>query len=268
MDVALSVDYETFDFLSGNDDFDVVSFLEGLEDFKADLHLSTVGWQQSPDDHTTWADAASESVCSACMNPSSTLTHTPSDGSSLDNRCISLSQTTPPTAESLPCEGPERTRQPSSPQPTTAALEYELPITCRYCERLFAPQSMPRHLVSKHSFDCERGCENQAFETKRDLERHYKTLKHRASSGNSHNGAANAGGAGYQCACGKPDFRKDLHKRHVQKCKKTGRGTFHCGRCDHHVGSRGLHEAHLAACLRQRGRGRKNHGGDSQPNRH
>ncbi|KAK8044154.1 hypothetical protein PG993_004178 [Apiospora rasikravindrae] len=197
------------------------------------------------------------------MNLSQASTHTPRDDSSLDDRHISPSPTTPSTSESLPYDGTGDTKHPSSSQPPTTVLGKELPVTCQYCERLFAPQSLPRHLVSKHSFACEQGCEKQAFETKRDLERHYKTLMHR-TPGSDGGGVASMGEAGYQCACGKPDFRKDLHKRHLRKCKKTGRGTFHCRRCDHHVSSRGLHETHLATCLKQRGRGRKNHGEDGQ----
>ncbi|KAK8115716.1 hypothetical protein PG984_012218 [Apiospora sp. TS-2023a] len=152
------------------------------------------------------------------------------------------------TAETTDIDTPQR--------PPTSAFGIEPPVTCRYCKHVFASQSLRRHIVSKHNFACKEGCDHLAFETRRDLERHYKTSTHRNHDG-SGSGVAKSSAADYQCACGKLDFRKDLHKRHLQTCKKMGRGTFHCRRCDHHITSRLLHEAHLATCLKQRGRGRK-----------
>lgn len=173
----------------------------------------------------------------------------PQDDSSHRYNCSSQSQNTPSTAESLSSGGN------LSLQPPTAAIEHESSATCQYCARLFAPQSLPRHLVSKHSFVCEKGCETLAFETRRDLQRHYKTLMHRARDNTG--GIIESGAANYECACGKPDFRKDLHKRHLKKCRKTGRGTFHCRLCNHHVTSMELHKTHLVNCVKQRGRKRK-----------
>ncbi|KAK6854148.1 hypothetical protein PG995_009241 [Apiospora arundinis] len=238
-------DYETLNF-PPDDDFDAETFLEGLQEFKFDLQLSTIGFHQPPEDSTRTNATYSASPSSACISGSQSSANAQQDNSSHRYGSDSQSRTTASTADSLDCQ---------SPRPPIAAIEHESPVTCQYCARLFAPQSLRRHLVSRHSFTCEKGCEHQAFETRRDLERHYKTSLHREHDRSG--GTPKSGAADYECACGKPDFRKDLHKRHLLKCKKTGRGTFHCRLCDHHVTSRELHEAHLATCLRKRGRRRK-----------
>ncbi|KAK8014301.1 hypothetical protein PG990_007597 [Apiospora arundinis] len=208
------VGYETFDFLPDYD-FDAESFLEGLQDIKRDLQLSTIGFHQKTKDPTRTDVTSSTSPYSECMDNSQSSANASCGDSLHSYRCDSQAETGPSTAEPLPHGSIQ------SPQPPAAVIEHEATVTCQHCSRLFAPQSLRRHLVSKHSFTCEKGCKNLALETRRDLERHYKTSMHR--NPDTSGGITRTSAAGYECACGKPDFRKDLHKRHLKKCKKAGR---------------------------------------------
>lgn len=192
---------------------------------------------------------------SACMSCSKHSPKALRDIALHEDSSTSRSQSTPniagpSTAETTGIDTPQ--------QPPVSVIGSEPPVTCQYCHHKFAYQSLRRHIASKHKFICERGCDNRSFPSRRDLERHNRSLLHRPKDR-----VTKAGADDYECACGMYTSRKDNHARHVQKCKKAGGGTFHCWRCDHHVITKELHEAHLVVCVKQKGRGRDS-GGDKQ----
>ena len=95
-------------------------------------------------------------------------------------------------------------------------------------------------------FFCERGCPAQSFASEKDLKRHYESVqKHNPSPGAF---------TGFQCACGKPQKRRDLHKRHVKTCKRPWPQAFRCD-CGHaETNNAEGWVAHLTACSPPKGR--------------
>lgn len=119
---------------------------------------------------------------------------------------------------------------------------------CPFCSGNFSGPGLRRHLVSRHRYRCEKGCSHRAFESQRDLDRHYNTQEH------SEDASSETRPPSYVCSCNKRDHRKDLHRRHVRSCKYHGHGNFFCSSCRHGTPDKGTHLIHLAQCVKQRGR--------------
>lgn len=129
-----------------------------------------------------------------------------------------------------------------------AAITHTTPSRCQFCPGIFSARGLIRHTASVHNYRCERGCEDKAFLSRRDRDRHYSTSRHRHQAGD------NLPPAGFQCGCGKSNHRKDKHQLHLQNCRVPPHGCFRCIRCNHDAVSREEHLVHLRTCELKRGR--------------
>lgn len=118
---------------------------------------------------------------------------------------------------------------PTLAQEVTSASSH-LPPTPRRTSTVKSSESSKR-------YSCNR-CP-QRFKQRKDLDRH-TPIHDRVPGGQKIKGR-------YLCQCGKLDHRKDNHKRHVEKCKKSGGNNFVC-QCLFETGHKEEHEDHIRRC--------------------
>jgi len=123
---------------------------------------------------------------------------------------------------------------------TTRCLFYR----CRYS--FDRQMELSDHIKTGHKFRCERGCLLIGFSTHRRRQGHYESDAHRQSGPPMPQ---------YQCGgCGKEDWRRDLHRRHLKTCTRSSTTPYVCALCRSETPSKRKHEDHFAKCKGKAGR--------------